>query len=102
MNNKIKKYSFIFFICLAFLSVVGCSSDDSTPEEVKPELKTLTTDVNKLEFIAKGSVASVAVTTEANKWAIATDATWIQLSKSAGTKGTSLVSITALENPTLV
>lgn len=102
MNNKIKKYGFIFFLCFAFLSIVACSSDNGTPEETKPAAKTLTTDVNKIDFVAKGNSASVAVTTDAKAWAISSTVAWIQLSKTSGTNGTSLVSITALENTTTV
>ncbi|HEU4791283.1 MAG TPA: cellulase family glycosylhydrolase [Flavobacterium sp.] len=100
MNNKIKKYGFIFFLCFAFLSIVGCSSDNGTPEETKPETKTLTTDVNKIDFVAKGNSASVAVTTDTKTWTISSTADWIKLSKTSGMNGTSLVAITALENTT--
>jgi endoglucanase len=101
MNNKIKKYGFIFSLCFAFLSVVACSSDGA-PEEVKTTVKTLTTDVNKIDFVAKGNSASVAVTTDAKTWAISSSAAWIQLSKTSGTNGVSLVGVTALENTTTV
>nr|WP_315200119.1 cellulase family glycosylhydrolase [uncultured Flavobacterium sp.] len=102
MNNKIKKYGFIFLLCFVFLSVGACSSDSGTPEEVKSGTKTLTADVSKIDFEAKGNVASVTVTTDAKTWTISSNATWIQLSKTSGTKGTGLVSITASENTTTV
>ena len=102
MNNKIKKYGFIFSLCFVFLSVLACGSDDAAPDEVKPEVKTLTADVSKIDFEAKGNAASVTVTTDAKTWTIASSADWIQLSKTSGTKGTGLVSITALENTTTV
>ncbi|PJJ09890.1 aryl-phospho-beta-D-glucosidase BglC (GH1 family) [Flavobacterium sp. 1] len=102
MNNKIKKHGFIFSLCFVFLCVVACSSDNGTPEEVKTETKTLTADVSKIDFEAKGSAASVTVTTDAKTWTISSNATWIQLSKNSGIKGTGLVAITALENTTTV
>lgn len=100
MNNKIKKYRFIFFLCLAFLSVVACSSDSDTPEEVKPGAKTLTASINKIDFEAPGNAVSVTITTDAKTWTIASNAAWVKLSKTSGTNGTSLVSISALENTT--
>ena len=43
---------------------------DATPEETKPEVKTLTADVSKIDFVAKGNTASVTVTTNAKTWTI--------------------------------
>lgn len=100
MNNKFKKYPFIFLLCLAFWSVVACSSDSDTPEEVKPVGKTLTTSINKIDFVASGNAVSVTVTTDAKTWTIASNAVWVKLSKTSGMNGTSLVAITALENTT--
>lgn len=86
---------------VAFLGLWACSSDSGT-DPVQPAAITLTVDVSKIDFVAKGNVASVTVTTDAKTWDIASNATWVQLSKTSGTKGTSLVSITALENTTTV
>ncbi|HSD08687.1 cellulase family glycosylhydrolase [Flavobacterium sp.] len=102
MKNEIKKMKLLLFSCCAFLTLTSCSSDDSTPDEVKTETKTLTTDINKIDFVAKGNAASVTVTTEAKTWNIASDVAWIQLSKTSGTKGTGLVTLTAVENTTTV
>ena len=88
--------------CFGFLAFGSCSSDETVPEVINPEAKTLTTNINKIDFVAKGNTASVAVTTDANAWTITSDATWIQLSKASGTKGSSLVAVTALENTTTV
>lgn len=100
MKEKLKKQKFILSICLAFLSFMACSSDSDTPEEVKAGSKTLTANVNKIDFEAKGSASSVTVTTDAKTWTIVSDAVWVKLSKTSGTKGTGLVLITALENTT--
>jgi endoglucanase len=103
MKNKIKKYGFIFFLCATFLTVLSCSSDDGTNSDpAKTGDKTLTTNINKIDFVAKGNAASLTVTTDAKTWTITSNVTWIQLSKTSGTNGTSLVSITALENTTTV
>ncbi|WP_281636573.1 cellulase family glycosylhydrolase [Flavobacterium marginilacus] len=98
MNNKIKRHGILFFLCFAFLSVMACSSNDTASAATKEETKTLTADVSKIDFEAKENAASVTVTTDAKTWTIASNVSWIQLSKSSGTKGTSLVTITALEN----
>jgi aryl-phospho-beta-D-glucosidase BglC (GH1 family) len=102
MKNEIKKIKSLLFLCFAFLTLSSCSSDDSKPEEVKTETKTITTDVNKIDFVAKGNAASLSVTTEAKTWNIASNVAWIQLSKTSGTKGTGLVTLTAAENTTTV
>ncbi|WP_281238214.1 cellulase family glycosylhydrolase [Flavobacterium praedii] len=88
-------------LCVAFFGLCACSSD-SGAEPVQPAAITLTVDISKIDFVAKGNVASVIVTTDAKTWDIASNAAWVQLSKTSGTKGTSLVSITALENTTTV
>ncbi|WP_281324502.1 cellulase family glycosylhydrolase [Flavobacterium sp. IMCC34518] len=88
-------------LCVAFFGLCACSSD-SGAEPVQPAAITLTVDISKIDFVAKGNVASVIVTTDAKTWDIASSADWVQLSKTSGTKGTSLVSITALENTTTV
>lgn len=100
MKIQLKKYAFIFSICSIFFSALACSSDSDTQEEVISGNKTLTTNINTIDFVAKGNAASVAVTTDANSWTIASDATWIQFSKTSGLKGSSLVAVTALENTT--
>lgn len=100
MNKMIKKYSFFFLICFAFFSATACSSDNAAPEEPKTAAKTLSADISKIDFVAKGNAVSVTVTTDAKTWAIASNADWVQLSKTSGTLGSSLVTITALENTT--
>ncbi|WP_348823847.1 cellulase family glycosylhydrolase [Flavobacterium aestuarii] len=55
-----------------------------------------------MDFAAKGSTASVTVTTDVKTFAIASNVGWIQLSKTSGIKGTSLVSFTASENTATV
>nr|WP_315148941.1 cellulase family glycosylhydrolase [uncultured Flavobacterium sp.] len=102
MNKKIKKYNFIFLICFAFFSASACSSGDAVPEETKPVTKTLTADISKIDFVAKGNGVSVSITTDAKAWTIASNADWIQLSKTSGINGTSLVTVTALENTAAV
>jgi endoglucanase len=96
-----KKIIISTILCVAFLGLWACSSDSGT-EPVQSAALTLTADISKIDFIAKGNAVSVTVTTDAKTWDIVSNATWVQLSKTSGTKGTSLVSITALENTTTV
>ncbi|PKB16432.1 cellulase family glycosylhydrolase [Flavobacterium sp. 5] len=101
MKNKIKKYGFIFFLCSAFLTVLACSSEsDPAAEPAKPEAKTLTADVTKIDFVVKGNVATVVVKTNVTAWTISSNVAWIQLDKTSGKDGTTEVKLTSSENTT--
>jgi len=102
MKNRIKNYVLSTLLGIIFLSTLACSSDkESTPDDPKPVTKTLTADINKIDFQSKGNEANVTVTTNVTAWAISSsDATWIQLSQASGNVGTAIVKITALENTT--
>lgn len=101
MKHKIIRYGFIFFLCFTFLSVLGCSSDSGTaPDEVKPEVKTLKSDVSKIDFVAKGSMNNITVTATVASWKIESNAAWIQLDKTTGKAGSSVIKVTASENTT--
>lgn len=96
MKNTIKTYLLSTFLCFSFLSIWACSSDK---EDEKTVAKTLTIDTNKIDFLSKGSEASVKITTNVTAWTISTPgSSWIQLSQVAGTSGTISVKITASEN----
>lgn len=93
------KKIFVAILSVALLGIWACSSDDTTPE-TKPTTKTLTVDVSSIEFLSAGNSASVTVTSTADNWTISSsDATWIQLSKTSGNAGSSLITITASANP---
>ena len=100
MKNQIKSYLLSTILCFSFLSIWACSSDNEKNEEVTPIAKTLSVNSNKIEFLSKGSDADVKITTDAVNWIGTLDANWIQLSTTKGTKGTTTVKITALENKT--
>ncbi|WP_281299147.1 cellulase family glycosylhydrolase [Flavobacterium limnophilum] len=92
------KKIFVAILCLVFMVIWSCSSDGATPEG-KPTSKTLTVDPNSIEFLSTGNSVSVTVTSTADTWTISSsDTSWIQLSKSSGNLGSSLVSITSLAN----
>lgn len=92
-----KKIS-VTILCLVFMVVWSCSSD-SGADPVTPKAKTLTVNPNSIEFLSAGNSVSVTVTSTADTWTISSsDTSWIQLSKSSGNLGSSLVSITSLAN----
>jgi len=92
------KKIFISILSVAFLGIWSCSPD-SGADPVTPTSKTLTVDPNSIEFLSTGNSVSVTVTSTADTWTISSsDTSWIQLSKSSGNLGSSLVSITALAN----
>lgn len=92
------KKIFVAILCMTFLGILACNSDLGT-DPVKPTAKTLTVDTNSIEFLSAGNSASLTVTSTADTWTISSsDTSWIQLSKSSGNLGSSLVSITALAN----
>ena len=92
------KKIFIVILCMAFLGIWACSSDSGT-DPVNPTGKTLTVDTNSIVFLSAGNSASVTITTTADAWAISSsDNSWIQLSKTSGGFGSSIVSITASAN----
>lgn len=90
------------FLCLSFIAIWSCSSDSaSTPE--KPTTKTLSADTSIIEFLSAGNSSGVTVTSTADAWKISSsDTSWIQLSLTSGTAGSTLVSITAVANTTSV
>lgn len=85
--------------CFAFLGVFACSSEKESGETTTE--KTLAVNTNKIDFDAKGNAVNINVAATVTNWTIsAANADWLQLSKTAGTNGTSLVAITALANTT--
>ncbi|UUF15318.1 MULTISPECIES: cellulase family glycosylhydrolase [Flavobacterium] len=96
MKNTIKTYFLSTLLCFSFLSLWACSSDK---EGEKAAAKTLTVDTNKIDFVSKGSEASVKINTNVTAWTISNpNSNWLQLSQAGGTSGTITVKITALEN----
>jgi aryl-phospho-beta-D-glucosidase BglC (GH1 family) len=73
-----------------FFAFSGCEKEDLTSVVVSKE---------KIEFPEAGSTAALSISTNSASWEITSNLPWIQLSKSAGTSGTSTVEVTALTNP---
>jgi endoglucanase len=87
-------------LCMTFLGIWACSSDSGSSSEVKPVTKTLTVNVNSIEFLSTGNSSGISITTNVDAWSISSsDTSWIQISKSSGVAGSTSVSITASANP---
>jgi len=99
MKNRLSKQFIFTFLAVVFLGIFSCSSDSGSTPEVTPTPKTLSVNVNSIEFLAAGNNVAVAVTSTANTWSISSsDSSWIQLSQSSGNIGSSSVTITSTAN----
>jgi endoglucanase len=88
----------VAILCMTFLGIWACSSDSGT-DPVKPIAKTLTVNVSSIEFLTTGNSSGITVTTNVDAWTISSsDSSWIQLSNSSGTSGSTSVSVTASAN----
>ncbi|WP_269233802.1 cellulase family glycosylhydrolase [Flavobacterium flavigenum] len=96
MRKSLKDYTLSIVLSFAFLGVLACSSDKETSQETT--VKTLTASTAKVDFESKENAVDVTITSDATAWSLASSASWIKVSQSAGTKGTIIVKITALEN----
>lgn len=96
MKKPIKDYLLTFILSFAFLGVLACSSDKETSQETT--VKTLTASTVKVDFESKENAVDVTITSDAAAWSLTSSASWIKVSQSAGTKGTIIVKVTALEN----
>jgi aryl-phospho-beta-D-glucosidase BglC (GH1 family) len=93
------KKIFVAILCMAFLGIWACSSNSGATPDVIPTAKTLTVNVSSIDFITTGNSSGITVTTNVDSWTISSsDSSWIQLSKTSGTSGSTSVSVTALAN----
>lgn len=84
---------------VVFFGILSCSSDSGSTPEVKPVVKTLTVDVNSIEFLTAGNSLGINITTNVDAWSISSsDTSWIQLSKTSGVAGSTSVTVTATAN----
>lgn len=96
MKKTIKDYLLSFVLCFAFLGVLACSSDkENTP---KATIKTLVVNTSKIDFENKETTVEITINSDAAAWTLTNSASWIKLTQSVGTKGTTIVKITALAN----
>ncbi|SNR31058.1 cellulase family glycosylhydrolase [Lutibacter flavus] len=98
MKLFIKQLIFTFFILVGLRS---CSKETSEPNKVIDPTIVLTLEVsaNSIEFEKEKSSYDITITTNVDNYTISSSSTsWIELSKTSGIKGSSVVKITALEN----
>lgn len=97
MKKTIKDYFLSFILCFAFLGVLACSSDK---EETPVSIKMLAASTNKIDFESKENTIEITVNSNGVAWTLSNPVSWIKLSSTAGTSGSTVVKITALENTT--
>jgi len=97
MKKPIKDYLLSFILCFAFLGVLACSSDK---EETPVSVKMLTVSTNKVDFESKENSIEITINSTGAAWTLSNPVSWIKLSQTVGTSGSTVVKITALENTT--
>lgn len=96
MKKTIKDYLLSFVLSFAFLGVLACSSDkENTPETT---IKSLTASTAKIDFDSKENTSDITINSEAAAWTLASSASWVKVSQTAGTKGNIIVRISASAN----
>ncbi|ULC58042.1 cellulase family glycosylhydrolase [Flaviramulus sp. BrNp1-15] len=103
LNSKLIISLFTFFIVIASWS---CSSDsnpsDEKEEEVEEVEKTLTASTTNIDFESNASDFDVTITTNIDTWVISSSGTsWITLSQTSGSSGTTTVKVTVSENTSI-
>lgn len=101
MKNKKNKFILHTLICFISIGFLACSSDNTPEKEDDKEdtVKSLTTNTNTIEFQKEESTFELTVTTDVDTWVISSSGTsWITLSETGGTAGTTTITITASEN----
>ncbi|MDQ8011006.1 MAG: cellulase family glycosylhydrolase [Flavobacterium nitrogenifigens] len=100
MKKTIGDYLASVLLSFAFLGVLACSSDKETAQNLT--VKGLAVNTDKIDFQSAESNAEITINSEATAWLLQiSNASWIKLSKVAGTTGTTVVQVTVLENTTL-
>lgn len=100
-NNKILVS---VFAMLLQIGLMACSKDSSTedPDPIDPVIKTLTASTTDIQFQNQENSFDVTITTNLDAWVISSSGTsWITLSETSGTSGSSVVKITAQENTSM-
>ncbi|HQZ24904.1 MAG TPA: cellulase family glycosylhydrolase [Flavobacterium sp.] len=99
MKNRLNKQYIFTFLTVILFGIFSCSSDSGSSPDVKPTAKTLSVDVNSIDFLATANSKDIIVTTNVTTWTISSsDTSWIQLSKTSGVSGSTSVTVAATEN----
>ncbi|MES2240265.1 MAG: cellulase family glycosylhydrolase [Bacteroidota bacterium] len=96
--EKYVQNKWLFAILSCLLIVFSCSND-SPKEEAK--VQSLTTSTNTIDFAATIDNKEVTIETNVDSWTVANSASsWITVNKIEGSKGTTVLTISAAENTT--
>ncbi|HQE34924.1 MAG TPA: dihydroxy-acid dehydratase, partial [Flavobacterium alvei] len=99
MKNRLANQIICVILTVAFLGFFACSSDSGSTPVVTPVTKTLTVNVSSVEFLTSGNSSGISITTNVDAWTMSSsDTSWIQISKTSGTSGTTSLNITATTN----
>jgi hypothetical protein len=72
MKRIIKSYLLNAILCLSWVSLLACSADkEAIPGDLTPVVKTLTVDLNKIDFQSPASTSEFIVTTNSTNWSVA-------------------------------
>lgn len=89
------------FASLILIVVLACSNDSSSEEsKMDPVVTfTLTASTDNIEFLNEESSYDITITTNVDNWVISSSgASWIALSQTSGSDGTTKVKITTTKN----
>ena len=104
MNRIIKSYLLNIVLCLSWINLLACSAEkEITPDDKTPVVKTLTVNLNKIDFQSPASTSEFIVTTNTTNWSVAkSDASWLTFTPVTGISGKKTITVTASENTTSV
>ncbi|REE82108.1 aryl-phospho-beta-D-glucosidase BglC (GH1 family) [Lutibacter oceani] len=91
-------------LTIALFGFLACSNNSSPENEIIQEevTKSLISNTSSIEFENKESSYDIIITTNVDSWVISSSSTsWIQLSQTTGTSGSTEVKITALQNTSI-
>ncbi len=98
-----KKYFAVLSLMLAV--IMACSGGDDTPAKDEKEeevTKSLTANIDKIDFQNTSSNIDIIITTDVDTWVISSSgASWLTFSQTSGGSGTITVTVTAEENTEL-
>ena len=102
MNRIIKNYLLNTVLCLSWISLLACSAEKETaPDDKTAVVKTLTIDLNKIDFQSAASNSEFIVTANATKWSVAaSEASWLTFTPVTGVSGRTTITVKASENTT--
>lgn len=92
------------FMAIILIGIWSCSSNNDPVEDVEEEPieKTLTVNVNAIEFENTEDYFELSINTNVDTWVVSTSGTsWLTLDKSTGSSGVTMVTISAANNASI-